>query len=439
MNGRDLDDPKSEPSGPWNGFAAPDTSNPSHTPTDYHSIASWQSNNAPDIAAEDKTNHQEKEEENKPVPIKCITQLFALIIISVASILVWNFVGRGFPWFIYIIGTFCTVWEVQYFFAKICAYPSSKNFRIIKKKKRDFFYMHLTLFLTINSVIIFTWFFWRAEEWRGFPWFIYPLGISAILLGLHFYITYYGWDKVWLVPQIFIFLIVNIVNVCTWYFNMYQYNGDKYPWFLWVLGIWGGLIIVQLTIYTVVTCIQQQQKKLSVLRQKAAYRFPNYSTNKGGRIKTRDKDSHMYNERKASSHGLVAPEYPQLTSHLDPALPPKAMIHHNQFTQLSHQHLNESNPVNTNKPVETGIPDTDYDVKTIGSPIYSNFPTLPAQKNGELLCFPIDYKSPQETVYTIYTPGNGEDCSLPVAHTNGHYIGRSERAVSLSASPITST
>jgi len=367
MNGRDLDDPKSEPSGPWNGFAAPDTSNPSHTPTDYHSIASWQSNNAPDIAAEDKTNHQEKEEENKPVPIKCITQLFALIIISVASILVWNFVGRGFPWF------------------------------------------------------------------------IYPLGISAILLGLHFYITYYGWDKVWLVPQIFIFLIVNIVNVCTWYFNMYQYNGDKYPWFLWVLGIWGGLIIVQLTIYTVVTCIQQQQKKLSVLRQKAAYRFPNYSTNKGGRIKTRDKDSHMYNERKASSHGLVAPEYPQLTSHLDPALPPKAMIHHNQFTQLSHQHLNESNPVNTNKPVETGIPDTDYDVKTIGSPIYSNFPTLPAQKNGELLCFPIDYKSPQETVYTIYTPGNGEDCSLPVAHTNGHYIGRSERAVSLSASPITST
>ncbi|MGA1793858.1 MAG: 2TM domain-containing protein [Thermoplasmatota archaeon] len=57
-----------------------------------------------------------------------------------------------------------------------------KRIRKRVRKMRDF-YTHLVVYLVINTMLVFIWYFTSG----GFPWFVFPLGGWGIGLFFHWY------------------------------------------------------------------------------------------------------------------------------------------------------------------------------------------------------------------------------------------------------------
>jgi len=75
-----------------------------------------------------------------------------------------------------------------------------------------------------------------------FPWFIYPLFILGLALLVH-YCHIYCSQRPYII-HIMAYIILNSLLAVTWYLTPIAY-----PWFLWIMGVWGLAFIVAALVF----------------------------------------------------------------------------------------------------------------------------------------------------------------------------------------------
>jgi len=152
------------------------------------------------------------------------------IVMAVWAITAFVIHKTKFPWFIYPIASFTMLLEFQYYRIR------SGNETFTKRDKaKNWFYFHLSLFITLNIVSLVTWY--ETSRYK-LLWCVFPVMILAVPLLFHACKTYIPRQK--FVPHIGMFLLVNGMFALAWYFS-----STSYPWFIWIIGVWGvGLIVI---------------------------------------------------------------------------------------------------------------------------------------------------------------------------------------------------
>jgi ABC-type antimicrobial peptide transport system permease subunit len=170
-------------------------------------------------------------------------RFIAFLLISIGSIIVWYLSNAPkFPWFVLVIGLYLVVWEIVYFNELIVRHPEE-----VHLKAKRWWYMHLSVCLTVNCVIFVIWYF----HWNDFGWAFIIMGILCVVCTLHWSYVYRKSDTIWLAPQLLIFTEVNAMNFCLWYFN----GRSNTLWFLWLALVWAAVIMVEVTVYGMVKLI----------------------------------------------------------------------------------------------------------------------------------------------------------------------------------------
>eukprot|EP01125_Pyxidicula_operculata_P003443 TRINITY_DN1428_c0_g1_i1.p1 TRINITY_DN1428_c0_g1~~TRINITY_DN1428_c0_g1_i1.p1 ORF type:complete len:255 (+),score=22.58 TRINITY_DN1428_c0_g1_i1:473-1237(+) len=82
------------------------------------------------------------------------------------------------------------------------------------------------------------------------PWFVYILAISCFMIGLHWSFLWCPSQWRWIVAQILTYCVAVGSDFIIWYIDP-----DSGEWWIWIAGIYGGIIILQGIMYTIVTYI----------------------------------------------------------------------------------------------------------------------------------------------------------------------------------------
>ena len=151
--------------------------------------------------------------------------------------------AEKFPWFIYPVTLFTVTLEIHLFHRR------AQDFTLTKEqKKRNWFYLHICLFLTLNATISGTWWYLVRNQPNPFPWFIYPLVLMGLVLLIHYCVVYFP-QRLW-VMHITTYAMVNILGVITWYLTQ---SLCPYPWFAWVMGGWALILIIAAIVHRLKT------------------------------------------------------------------------------------------------------------------------------------------------------------------------------------------
>lgn len=96
--------------------------------------------------------------------------------------------------------------------------------------------MHVCLYLTVNLVLLVTW--WWFSDVIRYPWFSFCMLGLGIPLGCHICWVFCGSLK-WVAIHLVTFVLGNSIIVGVWYLWFFGY-----PWFLYPLCIWAVLLIL---------------------------------------------------------------------------------------------------------------------------------------------------------------------------------------------------
>jgi len=133
-----------------------------------------------------------------------------------------------FPWFIYPITCFTVAISFQIQKMK------NHDHSLTKAQQRvNWFYFHLSAYITVNVTIVLTWIFTNFLILSTFPWFLYPLFLSSIALHIHYCRVFIPDKVVWL--HIGIYLLSNTILAIIWL----NVDSWAFPWFVIILCIWG--------------------------------------------------------------------------------------------------------------------------------------------------------------------------------------------------------
>lgn len=115
-------------------------------------------------------------------------------------------------------------------------------------KRKNWVLYHLCLYLTLNATVFMAWCF--SYTYSPFPWFVYPIFICGLALAIHYCLIYH--PKSYWFPHIAAFVIINSLCIVTW-----KITPVAYPWFLWVIAVWGAVLIVGIS----VSCFLKHRRK----------------------------------------------------------------------------------------------------------------------------------------------------------------------------------
>lgn len=145
----------------------------------------------------------------------------------------------SFPWFLVVIGFFVTAWTVYYIVRQL------GNGELTSAQRRDLLFdAHLRFQMALCLFCLLVWMF--VKPWPK-PWFIFVFSGAAVVMTSHYSICYVDWKRMWLLPQLQLYL--NVV-ITSFLLNTFYYEAS---WWLWPASLWGSLILLQLIIFALIT------------------------------------------------------------------------------------------------------------------------------------------------------------------------------------------
>lgn len=169
---------------------------------------------------------------------------------------VWNYIGPSHvPWFIIVISLFTIVW-ITYLWI-----PGIISLKDDYERKRRLFIFHILISGAINLSVILYWSFLSYDNKR--PWFLFVMAGSCLPLIIHFSVSFINLRKYWIIPQLYIYFLASSVTFFIWFF----YEKKTKDWFIWPISIWGILIGIQVGIFLFLRRRRRNKKKRRLLNQ----------------------------------------------------------------------------------------------------------------------------------------------------------------------------
>lgn len=151
------------------------------------------------------------------------------------------------PWFTVVIGFFTLVWAFYKWIPKITDATIDSN-----ERKSNQLTFHFLVLAIVNSVVFF---YCTFAPFKNNPWYIFVLIGSALSLAAHYTICFIDLRKDWILPQLYVYLVASAVTFCIWFF----YDRRAKNWFIWPISIWGILIGIQVVVFVI--RVRQKAKK----------------------------------------------------------------------------------------------------------------------------------------------------------------------------------
>lgn len=138
-----------------------------------------------------------------------------------------------------VVGFFVAAWTVYYILRQL-----SNEALTPEERSAALFDAHLRFQMAVCLFCLLAWMFVKPFPK---PWFIFVFSASGVCMTLHYSISYIDCKRMWLFPQLQLYL--NTVVTC-FLCNTFYAPPFQGAWWLWPTTIWGLLLIFQLIIFT---------------------------------------------------------------------------------------------------------------------------------------------------------------------------------------------
>lgn len=212
-------------------------------------------------------------------PIAFLTLLLPLFgYISAFHIVYFFLTPASFPWFLVVIGFFVAAWTVYYILRQL-----GDDKLTAEQRSASLFDAHLRFQIAVCLFSLLVWVF--IKPWPR-PWFIFVFSGSGAIMTLHYTISFVDCKRMWLFPQLQLYL--NVVFTC-FIGNTFYAPPFQGAWWLWPTALWGILILLQLLIFTLIARRRIRMSELDTeegRRETSSYPLPSTArSSRKGRAK----------------------------------------------------------------------------------------------------------------------------------------------------------